>query len=232
MDDPTVSRSRPGASVTLLVVGLVVGLAVGWIVWSAPAGSEESASASPARTGTAGETIVDGVNVTDDPVLGPADAPVTIVEFSDFECPFCTRFANQTAPLLRSQYGDRVRWIFVNNPLRSIHPDAYDAALAGECAAAEGRFWDFYDAMFAGGTDASDQAVLAAARKIGLDVEEFESCWRNATYAEELAADIKEAQKFYILGTPTFFINGRRLEGAQPPEAFASIIDSILGSGS
>ncbi|MDX1623843.1 MAG: thioredoxin domain-containing protein [Gemmatimonadota bacterium] len=230
MDDPPVNGQGRGRMASLVVVGLVLGLAAGWIVWRGEPGPTGEVPGPPVRTSPSPETVVEGVDVTNDPTLGPADAPVTIVEFSDFECPFCTRFANRTAPALRRQYGDRIRWIFVNNPLRSIHPDAYDAALAGECAAAQDRFWDFYDAMFAGGTDASDPAVRSAAGKIGLDMEEFEACWRDARYAEELAADMREAQKFYILGTPTFFINGRRLEGAQPPEAFAAVIDSILAS--
>ncbi|MBW3660198.1 MAG: SIMPL domain-containing protein [Gemmatimonadetes bacterium] len=172
------------------------------------------------------------VPVGDAPARGPADAPVTIVEFSDFECPFCARFANNTAPALRRQYGDNIRWIFVNNPLQSIHPRAYDAGLAGECAADQGKFWDFYDAAFSGRYGLSNADLMAIGRDIGVDMEAYRSCFEGAEFAQEMAEDIKEGQKFYILGTPTFFINGRRLEGAQPPEAFAAVIDSILRSGS
>jgi protein-disulfide isomerase len=173
--------------------------------------------------------MVDGIDVSNDPVLGPDDAPVTIVEFSDFECPFCARFATQTAPLLRAQYGERIRWIFVNTPLRSIHPRAYDAAIAGECVGEEGKFWEFYDAMFSGRFGTSDEELAAAAAAVGADPDRFETCYRNADPAPEVAADEQEARKFYVLGTPTFFVNGQRLEGAQPPEVFAAVIDSILG---
>ena len=159
---------------------------------------------------------------------GPADAPITIVEFSDFQCPFCSRFAQSTAPALRRHYGDRIRWIFVNYPLRSIHPNAYEAALAGECAGEQDRFWPFYDALFGGRYELSSSGYSAVAREIGLDEERFETCYRNADHAPEVALDIQEGEKFYILGTPTFYVNGKRMEGAQRPEAFAAVIDSIL----
>jgi protein-disulfide isomerase len=188
------------------------------------------AEGADALPGPEGDTVVEGVSVAHDPVRGPNDAPVTIVEFSDFECPFCTRFAQKTAPLLRRQYGDRIRWIFVNNPLQSIHPRAYDLALAGECAHEQDHFWDYYDAMFSDRYGKSDDGIASAARDIGTDTERFETCYRNANYAQEVADDLKEAQKFYILGTPTFFINGRRLEGALPAETFAAVIDSILAT--
>lgn len=219
-----------GTVAGLVIAGIVVGLAVGWVAWKGGPGSAGTAGASgPA---TSGGNVVEGVDVTNDPVRGPEDAPVTIVEFSDFECPFCARFARQTAPLLRRQYGDRLRWYFVNNPLRSIHPHAYEAALAGECAARQDRFWDWYTAAFSGKYGLSESGYLAMAKDLGLDTGRFRTCYENAEPADEVAADMKEGQKFYILGTPTFFINGKRLEGAQPPEAFATVIDSILGAGS
>lgn len=229
MDDHAVGRDRErrlGPAASLLVLGLLAGLGVGWVLWrSGPEAGGEPAADLP---GAGAGTLVEGVSVAHDPVLGPEDAPVTIVEFSDFECPFCTRFVQQTAPRLRGQYGDRIRWIFVNNPLQSIHPRAYDLALAGECAHEQDRFWDYYDAMFSERYEATDAGIAAAARDIGAETERFRACYRNADYAQEVADDLKEAQKFYILGTPTFFINGRRLEGAQPAEAFAAVIDSIL----
>ena len=241
MDDRAVNDDDPGREerqrglglgrgAGLLVVGLLAGLAVGWLAWhggdgrgSQPSGSERMNTVEPDE-----RKMVEGVDVTLDPVLGPEDAPVTIVEFSDFECPFCARFANNTAPALRRHYGDKIRWIFVNNPLQSIHPRAYDAGLASECAAEQDAFWDFYDAAFSGRYGLSNADLMEIGRDIGVDMEQYRSCYESAEYAEEMAEDIKEGQKFYILGTPTFFINGRRMEGAQPPEAFATVIDSIL----
>ena len=230
MDDQALSEPgrRSGRTVGWIVLGAAVGLAVGWLLWRgagpASVGSGEGVAAS------AGVDYVHGVDVSNDPTLGPADAPITIVEFSDFECPFCSRFAQSTAPALRRHYGDRIRWIFVNYPLRSIHPNAYEAALAGECAAEQERFWPFYDALFSGRHQLSSSGYSAAAREIGLDEERFETCYRNADHAPEVALDIQEGEKFYILGTPTFYVNGKRMEGAQRPEAFAAVIDSLLSN--
>ncbi|HKY60709.1 MAG TPA: thioredoxin domain-containing protein [Gemmatimonadota bacterium] len=232
MDDPAVERTegrKLGPAASLGVLGILAGLAAGWLFWRPAAGDGGGASLE-ALPGPEAGTIVEGISIAHDPVLGPADAPVTIVEFSDFECPFCTRFVQDTAPLLRRQYGDRVRWVFVNNPLQAIHPRAYDLALAGECAHEQDRFWAFYDAMFSDRYGTSDGGIANAARDIGVDPARFETCYRNAKYAEEVAADLKEAQKFYILGTPTFFVNGRRMEGALPAETFAMVIDSILAT--
>ena len=225
MDDPSLTETKTGKGrlAGLVAVAALAGLAVGWLAFRD--GSNGSAAGGAAPTGI---EVVEGVDVSRDPVLGRPDAPITIVEFSDFECPFCSRFATQTAPALRRQYGDRIRWIFVNYPLRSIHPNAYEAALAGECATEQERFWPFYDAMFSGRHDIDADGYVDAAEAVGLDMERFRTCYRNADHADEVALDIKEGEKFYILGTPTFYVNGKRMEGAQPPEAFAAVIDSIL----
>lgn len=227
MDDQPLSDPRRGLgrAASLVVLGALAGLTIGWLAWRA---RDATSSGPTAATAVAGVEYVEGVDVSNDPVLGPADAPITIVEFSDFECPFCARFARQTAPALRRQYGDAIRWIFVNYPLRSIHPNAYEAALAGECAVEQEQFWPFYDALFSGRYPISAPGYTAAARDVGLDLERFEICYENADYAAEVALDIKEGEKFYILGTPTFYVNGKRMEGAQRPEAFAAVIDSIL----
>jgi protein-disulfide isomerase len=230
VDDPSLTDRPPGRSRSagLIVLGAFVGLAIGWLAWR----GREPDAAAPGGGATAGIDLTDGVDVSNDPVLGPADAPITIVEFSDFECPFCARFARETAPALRRQYGDQIRWIFVNYPLRSIHPNAYEAALAGECATEQDRFWPFYDALFSGRHTLSGSGYEEAAEAIGLDEERFQACYRNADHADEVALDVKEGEKFYILGTPTFYVNGKRMEGAQRPEAFAAVIDSILVEGS
>jgi protein-disulfide isomerase len=234
-DSPAATQEPParGGDVarvaSLLGIGLLVGLGVGWVLFHEESGGGASQAAPTAAMGDGSRVESHGVEITNDPVLGRGDAPVTIVEFSDFDCPFCTRFATQTAPPLRRHYGDRVRWVFVNLPLQSIHPRAFDAALAGECAHAQNQFWPWYDAMFSGRFDSSESGLASAAQSIGLDTERFAQCVEDAEYASEVAADLREAEKFYILGTPTFFINGHRLEGAQPPEAFAAVIDSILG---
>jgi protein-disulfide isomerase len=239
VDDSPVTRDEPevpsvgrrqrglGPAASMLVLGVLIGLGIGWLAWRETPGSGRAVAAGPSSEST---VLVHGVDVGADPVLGPENAPITIVEFSDFECPFCEKFARETAPALRRQYGDKIRWIFVNNPLQSIHPKAYDLALAGECAHEQGLFWQWYDVIFSGRFGTDDEAVAAAGRAIEVDEEQFEACYRNADHAAEVATDLKEAQKFYILGTPTFFVNGQRLEGALPAEVFAEVIDELLGA--
>ena len=161
MDDPPVARGgnlRLGPGASLGVLGLLAGLAIGWLLWRSSPGDPGPGSAE-ALPGPGAEASVEGVSIAHDPVLGPSDARITIVEFSDFECPFCTRFAQDTAPLLRRQYAAEVRWVFVNNPLQAIHPRAYDLALAGECAHEQDRFWPFYDAMFSDRYGTTDGAA-------------------------------------------------------------------------
>jgi protein-disulfide isomerase len=230
VDDPALSEPRRGVGriAGWVVLGAALGLAAGWLAWRG--GGAAAARSGEGVEAAAGVDYVHGVDVSNDPALGPPDAPITIVEFSDFECPFCSRFAQSTAPALRRHYGERIRWIFVNYPLRSIHPNAYEAALAGECAAEQDRFWPFYDALFGGRYELSSSGYAAAARDIGVDEKRFETCYRNADHAPEVALDIQEGEKFYILGTPTFYVNGKRMEGAQRPEAFAAVIDSILAN--
>lgn len=226
-ETPTPSRLGLGPAASYVLLGLLAGVAIGWLAWKEGPGAGASPSEG-ALPGAAQGTLFEGVDISADPTMGEGEAPVTIVEFSDFECPYCARFARDTAPALRRQYGDRIRWVFVNYPLQTIHPRAYDAALAGECAHEQGYFWEWYDVMFSGDFGLSNDQLLAAAAGIGLNEETFQACFREARYAEEVDRDLKEGRKFYILGTPTFFVNGHRLEGAQRPEAFAEIIDAIL----
>ena len=184
MEDPALNEppKRRGRAAALIGLGALAGLVAGWLAFRQTDGRPDGRRPAVAS----GLDVVEGVDVSHDPVLGPADAPITIVEFSDFECPFCSRFARETAPALRRQYGDSIRWIFVNYPLQSIHPNAYEAALAGECAAEQERFWPFYDALFSGRHPLSREGYEAAAGQIGLDEGRFQACYENADHAEEV----------------------------------------------
>ncbi|HUE95414.1 MAG TPA: thioredoxin domain-containing protein, partial [Longimicrobiaceae bacterium] len=151
------------------------------------------------------------------------DAPVTIVELSDFECPYCSRFHEETFPALRRLYGDRVQWIFVNRYFPE-HPSAERAAIAGECAHRQGRFWEYADLLFAGQERLGDGVIEDAAREIGLDMATFEACVNNRETAAEVAADQAEGDRLGVDGTPTFYVNGHMVLGAQPVSVFNQII--------
>ncbi len=173
---------------------------------------------------------IEGVSADDDPFLGPEDAPITIVEFSDFQCPYCARFRQQTFDALFEQYGDQIRLVYRDFPLNSIHPEAQKAAEASQCAHEQGKYWEMHDAMFANQaiTGLSIDALSSMAEQIGLDVDTFTACVDSGKYADEVANDLRDGSSYGVTGTPTFFINGVRLVGAQPLVAFTTIIDQEL----
>jgi protein-disulfide isomerase len=167
------------------------------------------------------------VEVAGHPAKGPKDAPIELVEFSDFQCPFCQR-ANPTIEQVLKTYGDRIHFVYRNYPLPN-HPNARPAAEAAACADDQGRFWQYHDQLFANPslTDASLKQYAAA---IGLDATRFNACFDGRRFKSDVDKDIKEATAAGVTGTPAFFINGRALEGAQPFEAFKRVIDEELAA--
>jgi protein-disulfide isomerase len=163
------------------------------------------------------------------PVRGPEDAKVTIVEFGDFQCPFCTRVTS-TLQQIQKQYPNDVKLVFKHLPLR-IHPQAPGAHAAAEAAHRQGRFWEMHDKIFANQADLAPETFVAYAQQIGLDVEKFEKDVASEDVKKRLDADTQEAQKLGVSGTPAFFINGKYMAGAQPFEAFKQRIDEELGQG-
>ncbi len=162
------------------------------------------------------------------PVKGPADAPVTIVEFSDFQCPFCSR-VEPTIKQIESAYGDKIRFAWKNQPL-PFHPNAMPAAKAAMAAYRQGKFWQMHDLLFANQRDLNDANYEKWAQQIGLDMAKFKKDMASPAVADEIAADSKEGQRLGANGTPSFFINGRSVVGAQPFESFKSVIDSELAA--
>ena len=163
-----------------------------------------------------------------DPVLGPEDAPITIIEFADFQCPYCQRHFLQTYPQLMENYGENIRYIYKDFPLTGIHPQALPAALAAQCAREQGKFWEFHDLLFSGRMELGEDAYLSYADELGMDVLEFTSCYQEARYNDVVRADYDLGIQLGVNATPTFFINGVRLIGAQPYSVFAEVIDSEL----
>jgi protein-disulfide isomerase len=161
------------------------------------------------------------------PAKGPAKAPVTIVEFSDFHCPFCKRVL-PTLDAITQRYGDRVRLVFRDYPLEQLHPGASKAHVAARCANDQGKFWAFHDLLFDKAPRSSDNDVKAYAQQLGMDVSAFERCLGSGKYEPAIQRDVQEGARLGVTGTPAFFINGRLLSGAQPLEAFTQVIDDEL----
>jgi len=162
---------------------------------------------------------------TEGPSLGSHEAPVTIVEFSDFQCPYCKQATGLVKRLLES-YGSNVRLVFKQMPL-SIHPDAFKAAQASVCANEQGKFWEFHDLLF-GSNDLSVQALKTYALKLHLKMDEFESCLNAEASSAAVRNDIQEAIRADVQGTPTFFVNGRILRGLKTVEDLKNLIDLAL----
>lgn len=157
---------------------------------------------------------------------GAADAWVTIIEVSDFQCPFCSRVA-PTLGKIADQYGDDVRLVFKHNAL-PFHERAKPAARAAECAGEQGKFWPMHDQLFANQRQLEDGDLERYAGGVGVDLGSWKSCYSSGKYDAKIAADQRLASNFGARGTPAFFINGRFLSGAQPFERFAVLIDTEL----
>ena len=169
---------------------------------------------------------VNPVVAAHNPMMGPADAPVVLVEYTDYQCPYCDR-AQPTIVALRERYGDSVVHVFKNLPL-PMHQQATLAAEAALCAADQGQFWAFHDWLFANKNNISNDTLVAQAEALALDVPVFTACVDSRTHKQQVEDDAKEAGSFGIRGTPGFVVNGRILTGAQPLEAFIAVIDDEL----
>jgi protein-disulfide isomerase len=169
--------------------------------------------------------------VTPDAARGPSrgapDAPITIVEFEDFQCPYCRRSQGVLTQLL-SQYAGKIRVVHRDFPIDSLHPDARHAHEAARCAEAQGKFWPFHDALYSGPPELSRERVAAVAKQTGINDTAFESCLAAGTYRSEVDKDIKEGTDLGLTGTPTFFVNNRYVGGAQTFADFSQIIDGEL----
>ena len=183
------------------------------------------------------------VSLDDDPILGNPNAPLTIVEFSDFQCPFCLRFYQQTLPLLQENYIDtgKIKLVYRDLPLDNLHQNARTVHIAAECADEQEKFWEYHDVLFETqaewqSLDSSElQSTLSQyATDLGLQAASFESCLQSQDMADEVNKDSLEAARYGATGTPTFFIGTEKdgfvkLVGAQPFSSFQNVIDTQLG---
>lgn len=170
------------------------------------------------------------VEEKNNPTLGPKDAKVTIVEFSDFECPYCNK-SQEVNRALRDKYKDKIRWVFRDYPL-PFHKNAMGAHMAANCAMQDGKYWEVFNGLFDNFRQLSDATVREIAYKAGVNKEKFNSCMADADgkTAGEIQQDIQDGQALGVNGTPAFFINGIMVEGARELAEFERIIDSELST--
>ncbi len=184
------------------------------------------------------------ISIDNDPIIGNPNAPITIVEFSDFQCPFCARFHTQTLPSLLGEYIEqgKVKLVFRDFPIQSIHPNALSASVAAECANDQKKFREMHDTLFENQNDWNKLKTIDAlslfsqyASNMKLDQESFDSCLNSGKHIPEIQNDLNDGRDYGVSGTPEFFVGNDQigfvgLKGAQPFESFKKIIDAQLNS--
>ncbi len=236
--NPTVSKKERRRQVkfpwvaVFVPLAFLLGLGIGYFLWGAKALQAEASQADQQTQAAAQVTVPADVQrydipVDDDYVYGNVDAPITIVEFSDFECPYCQRWYDQVWKRLREEYPDQVRLVYRDFPLPG-HPNSTPSAEAANCAGEQGEYYAFHDLLFNGEMGLSVDAFLNYAGDLNLNLDEFKKCLEERRYQAEVEADYAWASEFGVSSTPTFFINGIPLVGAQPFEVFKQVIDLEL----
>ncbi|NUM45001.1 MAG: DsbA family protein [Anaerolineales bacterium] len=240
----------------LLPLAFVVGLSVGYLFWGRAGAIPTTAATTTGAAVVAPETNAEAENpaqttgqtnpqadtqtadtqeivrydvpIDDDPFFGPATAPITIIEFSDFECPYCRKWHVEVFQRLLDTYPDQIKFVYRDFPLTSIHPNAFSAAEAANCAGDQGVYWPYHEQLFSMQLGLSQDAYTQYAEQLGLDMATFGACIAEGKHKDEIQADFEYAAQLGVRSTPTFFINGIAVVGAQPYDVFQQVIEKEL----
>src|SRR5688572_9632234 len=232
--EDTVTFKRSHFYSVLVVLAFAAGILAGYVAWGMGA-AQNAQTASQANS-----PVIEGPVATQEPqytrydiptegayALGPENAPITIVEFSDFQCPFCRRWHEEVYQPLLAAYPGQIRMVYRHLPLTSIHSDAFPAAEAAMCAGEQDAFWPYHEKLFSSETLGSD-IYTQYAQELSLDMNSFESCMTDHKSQEAVQIDTEFAINLGLRSTPTFFINGLPVVGAQPLDVFKQVIDKEL----
>ena len=206
-----------------ILAALVVGIGLGYLLWGRPAAAQTAGPATP----TAEPRRFD-VSADDDPALGPADAPIILIEFSDYSCGFCRRWHQETFPDMMAAFPDQIRFVYRDLPVVGGGAVGYAAAQAADCAGDQGAYWEFHDALFSGQYGLTREAYLQYAQDLGLDADALAECLATGYHAAEVQGDLTYAYNLGITSTPTFFVNGIPVIGAQSLLTFSQLIQAEL----
>jgi protein-disulfide isomerase len=222
--EPQLRFRRRHVYAALIPLAFATGLATGFLFWGriSPtppplAAAQPTAVATPTRL---------NVGTDDDPSIGPADAPITIVEFSDFNCPYCKKWQRETLYPLLAAYPNQIRFVYRDFPITS--QESAIASQAADCAGEQGAYWKFHDALLGGEYTLGSDAYRAYSQELGLNVDALEACVASGKFAQEVEADARYAAGLGVTGTPTFFVNGLPIVGAQSLASFRQVIDAEL----
>jgi len=238
VEEDTVTFKRSHFYSVLTVLAFAAGVLLGYVVWGMELA--EAAAVAPQTAAQAGGPVVDAPVPTSEPeyirydvesedsyAIGPNDAPITIIEFSDYQCPYCRRWHQQVYEPLLAAYPGKIRLVYRHLPLTSIHPDAFPAAEAAMCAGEQNAYWQYHEKLFSSEV-LGDEVYKQYAQELGLDMTVFETCIADHKYRQAIQADSDFAVNLGVRSTPTFFVNGLAIVGAQPLEVFKQVIDKEL----
>ena len=231
--EDTLTFKRSHFYSVLTVLAFSAGVLLGYVVWgvdaraAAPAANQPSGPVVEAPVTQQQEFRRYEIPIENSYAIGPSDAPITIVEFSDYQCPFCRRWHDEVYEPLLAAYPGKIRLVYRHFPLTSIHPDAMSAAEAAMCAGEQDAFWTFHEKLFSSEA-LGNNTYIQYAQDLGLNMNNFESCLSDRKYQQAVNDDLNFAVDLGIRSTPTFFINGIALVGAQPLDVFQQVIDKEL----
>ena len=233
---PKVSHhhQRSQSFLALVPLAFIAGLMVGYLFWGQSAAATRSGvptaimDASSQQQATKITPTRYNVPVGNNPSIGPENAPITLIEFSDYECPYCKEWFATTYSQLMSAYPGKIRFVYRDFPLSGLHPNASPAAEAADCAGEQGQYWPFHDKLFGSQLALGPTAYTTYASNLGLDMARFQNCLDTHTYKTVVEANYAFANNLGVNSTPTFFINGLAVVGAQPFAVFKQIIDQEL----
>jgi protein-disulfide isomerase len=236
-EDTDLVQPRQPYVVLLIPLAFMLGILAGYLVWGrgtpgatrTQASGEQSAVPAVAQD-TSQQTKPTRYNIPAEgyPSLGPANAPITMVEFSDYQCPYCRKWHQEVFQKLMDTYSGKIRMVYRDFPLTTIHSEAFSAAEAADCAGEQGVYWKFSDKLFNGDPGLGQTAYTRYAQDLGLEMGKFSGCLDSHKYQKNVQANFDFAANLGVTSTPTFFINGIALVGAQPYEVFKGLIDKEL----
>jgi protein-disulfide isomerase len=231
----TITFKRSHLYAVMLPLAFVLGLSVGFLFWGR---NQPELQAAPAPVAVAQDGQVAAptqqtfrrydVPTGDNPILGPADAPITIIEFSDYQCPYCRKWDLEAWPQIQAAYPGKIRLVYRDFPLYSIHPESEAAAIAAWCAGDQQKYWEFHDLLFSDQLPLGQDSYVKYAAQVKLNVDQFTECITAQKFKDNVSSNYSYASNLGVNSTPTFFVNGIPMVGAQPYEAFKDLIDKEL----
>jgi len=235
LQEDTITFKRSHFYSALTVLAFASGVLLGYVVWgvNSPAGTAQTANqpsgpvVAEAPAAQEQEFRRYDIPTENSYAIGPADAPITIVEFSDYQCPYCRRWHDEVYEPLLAAYAGQVRLVYRHFPLTAIHPDAMSAAEAAMCAGEQDAYWLYHEKLFSS-ESLGNSTYMQYAQDLKLNMNTFEACLNDHKYQAVIEADSNAAIDLGINATPTFFINGIRVVGAQPLGVFQQVIDKEL----